>query len=227
MIVKCSYCGKEIKRFPCEIIKNSFCSKECEKNFRKGKSIGQKKFNEIIIKDNYAIIKINNNLLGELDCLIDIEDIEKIKKYYWNIRYDKRHPKCTVYVEAHYLHKRIHLHRLLTNCPEKLVVDHINGNGLDNRKSNLRIVTQRQNTCNRTHKEIRGVYFNKRDNYYITQVSNKVFGRFRTKEEAIELRKKLNELIKKGEWKQLEEMECINLTNRKYKQLPLTEKFLK
>ena len=38
-----------------------------------------KKYNEFILKEDYAILKIKNNFLGELDCLIDIEDIEKVK----------------------------------------------------------------------------------------------------------------------------------------------------
>lgn len=37
------------------------------------------------------------------------------------------------------------MHRYIMNCPEDMVVDHINGDRLDNRKSNLRICTQHQN----------------------------------------------------------------------------------
>ncbi len=41
-----------------------------------------------------------------------------------------------------------HLHRYLMQPPDGLVVDHINGNSLDNRRANLRIVTQAQNMQN-------------------------------------------------------------------------------
>lgn len=127
------------------------------------------KQNEIIIKKQYAIIKIKNNLYGDFDCLINKEDVGKIKDLFWNIRYDKRHPKCLPYVESHSLGKRIHLHRYIINCPKEKVVDHINGNTLDNRKANLRICTQAENCKNQN--SAKNIYYNKRDNLYTVQFS--------------------------------------------------------
>lgn len=124
-----------------------------------------KKINVFEIKNDFAIIKIQNNLYGNFDALIDIEDIEKIKDYYWNIRYDKRHPNCVPYVESRKNNKRVHLHRLIMDCPVGLVVDHINGNNLDNRKRNLRIITQNENRLN-NHKS-KNIFYNKRDNLYV------------------------------------------------------------
>ena len=43
----------------------------------------------------------------------------------------------------------IHLHRFIMEPPPDMVVDHKNGNGLDNRKSNLRVCTQAQNNKNK------------------------------------------------------------------------------
>lgn len=45
--------------------------------------------------------------------------------------------------------KRIQLHRMVMNAPKGTYVDHINGNPLDNRRCNLRLVTPQQSVFNR------------------------------------------------------------------------------
>lgn len=61
------------------------------------------------------------------------------------------------------------LHRLLTGAPRGLVVDHVNGDGLDNRRLNLRVCTHAQNMRNRKHNKngvghYKGVWRDRRRN---------------------------------------------------------------
>lgn len=67
--------------------------------------------------------------------------------------------------------KRVYFHRhILGSIPKGKVVDHINGNSLDNRRVNLRIVSQQQNKRNlggaltNSKSGIRGVYWSKQKN---------------------------------------------------------------
>lgn len=55
-------------------------------------------------------------------------------------------------------------HRVITDCPLDLVVDHVNGDPLDNRRINLRLCEQRQNAWNRkvytnNSSGVTGVYY--------------------------------------------------------------------
>jgi hypothetical protein len=59
---------------------------------------------------------------------------------------------CANCVYAYRKHhgKTLRMHQFIMNPPKGMVVDHIDGNGLDNRRCNLRICTRAQNAWNRT-----------------------------------------------------------------------------
>lgn len=62
-----------------------------------------------------------------------------------------------------------YMHRIILNAPSDMQVDHIDGDGLNNRRSNLRLATQRLNCVNRRAgfspvSGYRGVYRSGRDN---------------------------------------------------------------
>lgn len=72
-----------------------------------------------------------------------------------------------VYFHTRVNNKAVLLHRFIMGCPKNMVVDHINGNTLDNRKQNLRICTKLQNQYNqkkhkgKSHSKYKGVTFRK------------------------------------------------------------------
>lgn len=85
------------------------------------------------------------------------------------------------------------LHREVLQYDGPLEVDHIDGNTLDNRKSNLRLVTTSQNQMNRgisyaNKSGFKGVSWNKASKKWMAQIkANNVhyyLGLFDTKEEA-------------------------------------------
>lgn len=81
--------------------------------------------------------------------LIDDEDFSNLSEYNWYVSYDNNgHCEARTNFTIDKKQKHISMHRFITNAPQGLEVDHINGNGLDNRKENLRICTKSQNLRN-------------------------------------------------------------------------------
>lgn len=111
---------------------------------------------------NYMTVAIKRETkYGEQVILLDDEDykiIEQFKLPLKLIRDKSVKSKDKFYVEIRKtVNSKIYrclLHRLIMNCPQDKVIDHINGNPLDNRKCNLRIVTQQENCLNRNYNPI-------------------------------------------------------------------------
>lgn len=77
--------------------------------------------------------------------LVDPEDFEKYVKGY-SFSLNKGYVMYSCRTDG--LNKKL-LHRIIMGEPESMLIDHINRNPLDNRRSNLRICTHQQNQCNR------------------------------------------------------------------------------
>lgn len=144
--LKCLFCGKsfEVRNY---VYKQKYCSKSCLGKVNGNLHRGKKKSKNVYKKNkNYCEVYTQKG-----QCfLIDIEDIERVKKYIWYITnngYIITH-KERIYKEKR--QKSILLHRYIMGEPEdkKIVIDHINGDKKDNRKTNLRKCAYAQNIVN-------------------------------------------------------------------------------
>ena len=155
-------------------------------------------YNTFELSDSF--VKIYNNYRTDY-FIVDYEDYEKIKHdiFYWSIVIKKIGDRDENYVlTQRYDYGNIKIHNYIMNPEEGYIVDHINGNGLDNRRENLRIVTPQQNAFNRAiqtnntsgHK---GVSLVKRNNKWLARIGFNgkriVLGTFDSYEEAVEARK--------------------------------------
>lgn len=88
-------------------------------------------------------LKVVSPKYGTFNILIDDEDyISTISNCYIS--------NCGGYFYARINPSKAALHRLIVgDIPKGMVVDHINGNTLDNRKNNLRITTRTENNINK------------------------------------------------------------------------------
>ena len=80
--------------------------------------------------------------------LLDDEDFELIAKYHW-VAFKSRN---TFYAMTQFTNngtrQSVLLHRMILDLPSSALTDHKNGNGLDNRRENLRMCTTAQNSQN-------------------------------------------------------------------------------
>ena len=125
--------------------------------------------------------------------LIDDCDFDVICAYTWRSRHQK-HTKSAYAVRTTHDGSSQLMHRVILGLTDKNVfVDHINRDGLDNRRANLRIATRSQNGANRTINAtnktgFRGVTWLAKSKRFTAQISQAgmptYLGSFITAEEA-------------------------------------------
>lgn len=160
--------------------------------------------NKYIKEKGFYRIILNGKRGGE--ALVDLMDYEKVKDISWS--------KNTLgYVTGSKDYRYVYLHRYILRVPEDKRADHINHDTLDNRRSNLRIVTTSQNNMNKKKQsnntsDIVGVSYVAKEWFGKDKNGNDLFrsphwraniningkrislGRFKKKEDAIAARKK-------------------------------------
>ena len=112
--------------------------KEITSNLGKNKRL----YNKYKIIKNNVIEMIVSNTNEKF--YIDLLDFDKIKNYTW--RKNNWGYICTTVIENN-KKKSVFLHRLIMDFPNK-IIDHIDRNPLNNKRNNLRLVTEQQNHHN-------------------------------------------------------------------------------
>jgi hypothetical protein len=128
------------------------------------------------------------------EAMIDVADIGLVNDANWNVF--TPNGRNNIYADRR-TPTRALLHRVIMGFPA-MQVDHINGNGLDNRRCNLRLVTHSENQMNRKGPAkqgtsgARGVSFNKAAGKWIAYIhaggKHIYLGRFADKDSAIAAR---------------------------------------
>lgn len=140
---------------------------------------GETVFNDYKVKGERAYVSVKDKVF-----IVDIMDIPLISGERWHIGKNG-------YVVANSDKK--YLHRVLLNPKAGELVDHINGNKLDNRRENLRIANYSENGYNKklATDNKSGEYFvtyNKSTNYYSVNIDGKYVGGSRSLSEAVRIR---------------------------------------
>ena len=182
----CVVCGKP---FSCFFGNLPYCNKHYLRMRNNGTTelIKRKSRNTYTINGDTTILKTTKGI----EFTIDTSDLEKVLCYTWCV-------SKTGYLVANINSKVVKLHRyLLELSSASKVVDHINHNPLDNRRSNLRVCTQNKNAKNMKLKSnnssgFPGIDITPHNKYRVRITVNKKeirTGNFDTLSEAISARK--------------------------------------
>jgi len=79
---------------------------------------------------------------------VDPEDYIWLSQFRWHCKTGTTSIYAVRTISENGKSKRIYMHRIIADTPDSLVCDHINHNGLDNRRANLRNCTLKQNNAN-------------------------------------------------------------------------------
>lgn len=107
--------------------------------------------------------------------LVDDEDYEWAAKLTWC--YDCGYASFRVHKKRNgkWSGRNIRMHNLIMNTPNDMHTDHIDGNRLNNQRSNLRVCTHAENQRNKqkkanTSSKFKGVCWNKRKSLYVAYI---------------------------------------------------------
>ena len=177
--------------------------------------------NEIIIENNICIMKLYNQKSEVIaETIFDKENYEKVKLYKWGLRkaHKQGYPNY-VYTVNKISGENIYLHHFIMNSnQQEIMIDHIDSDGLNNCKNNLRFCSNSENHMNKTknfkgnQSGFKGVVFHPKTGKWQAQThingKQTYLGIYNTPEEAA---KAYNIAVKEhyGEFAKLNEFEDL------------------
>ena len=114
--------------------------------------------------------------------IIDTVDIPLVEPGTWYALVNRQTAYAVRSVGTRATKRVMLMHRVIVGAPDGMDVDHINGDGLDNRRANLRLATRSENMRNSRQSAantsgFKGVCWNKRDQNWVAAIT--VEGRMR------------------------------------------------
>lgn len=110
-----------------------------------------------------------------LVALVDDEDFEWLSQWRWAARKGRNTFYAMRQVGKYPFDKNVHMHREIMQTPNGMVTDHIDKNGCNNQRSNLRVCTDTQNKANRGKQcnntsGFKGVTWNKYEGRWVSKI---------------------------------------------------------
>ena len=108
---------------------------------------------------------------------VDDADFEHLNQWKWYVSAEKHTAYARRQKRANGLRKDVSMHREILLPPKNITVDHIDGNGLNNQRSNLRLATNSENQRNRAIQSNNtsgyiGVFWRKRESMWIAVIES-------------------------------------------------------
>jgi HNH endonuclease/AP2 domain len=94
-----------------------------------------------ILQERWAQIQLSNGGATR----IDAADLERVSRHVWHLD-TQGYARAMLKIDVRW--RLIRLHRFLTSAPKGLFIDHIDGDRLNNQRSNLRLCTPAESARN-------------------------------------------------------------------------------
>jgi len=109
---------------------------------------------------------------------VDPADYKRLREYEWIAKKGRNSFYTVRYTAKNKAGNagRIYMHKEIIKVPQQMVVDHVNHDGMDNRRANLRAATRAQNIrnrkkfCNSSGSKYKGAYENKKQKRWIARI---------------------------------------------------------